>query len=114
MHEKNWFIDSICPETRFLISSEYSRTRGKRDIKPVVERIKKKAEEQIKVVTTDGFNAYEKIIKKTWGYNNKIGKYNIFHNKVVASNNEGFNHPIERLHNSVRARTKVMHGFHGS
>lgn len=112
--EKNWFIDSICPETRFLVSSEYARTRGKRDIKPVVERIKKKAEEQIKVVTTDGFNAYEKIIKKTWGHNNKIGKYNVIHNKVVASNDEGFNHPIERLHNSVRARTKVMRGFHGS
>ncbi len=26
----------------------------------------------------------------------------------------GFNHPIERLHNNVRARTKVMRGFHGS
>jgi len=111
--EKNWFIDSICPETRFLISSEYSRTRGKRDIKPVVARIKNKAE-QIKIVTTDGLLVYEKVIKKIWGYNNKLGRYNVFHNKVVASNDEGFNHPIERLHNSVRARTKVMRGFHGS
>ena len=41
--------------------------------------------------------------------------YNIFHNKVIVSEkDETFNYPIERLHNSVRARTKVMRGFHGS
>ena len=26
----------------------------------------------------------------------------------------GFNHLIERLHNSIRERTKTMRGFHGS
>jgi transposase-like protein len=112
--EKNWFIDSIDPETKFLISSDFSRTRASRDIKPVVKRIKDKTENQIQIVTTDGLNAYSKIIKKTWGYNNKLGRHNVFHNKVIASNDEGFNYPIERLHNSVRARTKVMRGFHGS
>ena len=31
------------------------------------------------------------------------------------SDEEGhFNYSIERLHNNVRARTKVMRGFHGS
>jgi len=100
---------------RFLISSDFSRTRTSTDIKPVVKRIKDKTENQIQVVTTDGLNAYHKIIKKTWGYNNKLGRFNFLHNKVVASSNdEGFNYSIERLHNSVRARTKVMRGFHGS
>ena len=54
-------------------------------------------------------------LKKVYGYNNKTGKYNVVHNRVVVSDEQGnFNHPIERLHNSVRARTKVMRGFHGS
>ena len=112
--DKNWFIDSIDPETRFLISSEFSKKRGRRDIKAVISRIKDKTENQIQIVTTDGLNAYPKIIKSVWGYNNKLGKHNVIHNKVLASEGEGFNHPIERLHNSVRARTKVMRGFHGS
>ncbi len=41
--------------------------------------------------------------------------FNVFHNKVIISDEQGnFNHPIERLHNDARARTKVMRGFHGS
>jgi len=112
--DKNWFIDSIDPETKFLISGEYSKTRGKRDIKAVISKIKDKTENQIQMVTTDGLMTYSKIIKSVWGYDKKRRRYNVFHNKVNASKGEGFNHPIERLHNNVRARTKVMRGFHGS
>jgi transposase-like protein len=113
--EKNFFIDSVDTETRFMLSSEYMRTRSSRDIKAVMIRIKERTGEQIKIMTTDGWRAYGKTIKKVWGYNNKIGKHNVFHNKVVVSNEQGnFNHPIERLHNNARARTKVMRGFHGS
>ena len=32
---------------------------------------------------------------------------------VVIASERGFNHPIERLHNTIRDRTKVMRGFHG-
>ena len=56
-----------------------------------------------------------KTIKSVFGYNNKLGRYNVFHNRVIVSEkDEVFNYPIERLHNSIRARTKTMRGFHGS
>jgi transposase-like protein len=113
--EKNFFIDSVCPQTKFMLSSEYMKTRSCRDIKAVIQRIKDRTDAQIKIMTTDGWNAYINTLKKVYGYNNKIGKYNVVHNRVVVSEEQGnFNHPIERLHNSVRARTKVMRGFHGS
>ncbi len=113
--EKNFFIDSICPDTKFLISSEYAKTRGTTNIKAVIKRIKDRAYNQIQMATTDGWNAYEKVIKNVFGWNNKLGRYNVFHNKNVMSEQDGnFNHPIERLHNSVRARTKTFRGFHGS
>mgnify|MGYP001610667725 FL=1 len=112
--EKNFFVDSICPETRFLVASAYGRKRSSKEIKSVINNIKGKTDNQIKIITTDGFFAYKKVVKSVFGYNNKLGKYNVFHNVVTASNGEGFNHPIERLHNNVRARTKVMRGFHGS
>ena len=113
--DKNFFIDSICPETKFLISSEYSKTRNKRDVKAVTQRIKERTDEQIQMATTDGWNAYIKTIKSVFGYNNKIGRYNVFHNRVIVSEkDEVFNYPIERLHNSVKARTKTFRGFHGS
>lgn len=113
--EKNFFIDSIDPDTKFLLASEYMKTRSSRDIKAVMIRIKERTENQIKVMTTDGWNAYENTIKKVFGYNNKIGKFNVFHNKNIISEEEGnFNYPIERLHNNVKARTKTFRGFHGS
>ncbi len=113
--DKNWFIDSICPDTKFLISSEFSKTRGSQPIKAVMSRIKDKTESQIQIVTTDGLIAYQKVIKKVWGWNKQLKKYNVLHNRNVMSEDDGhFNHPIERLHNNVRARTKVMRGFHGS
>ncbi len=113
--EKNFFIDSIDTETRFMISAEYMKTRSCRDIKAVMNRIKDRTGEQVKVMTTDGWNAYTNTIKKVFGYNNKLGKYNVFHNRNVCIKDEGnFNHPIERLHNNIRARTKTMRGFHGS
>ncbi len=112
--EKNFFIDSICPQTKFLISSEYMRTRSCRDIKTIMLRMKERADNQIKVVTTDGWNGYVSTIKKVFGYSLTEKKFNVYHNRNVAIKDEGFNYPIERFHNSVRARTKTMRGFHGS
>jgi putative transposase len=112
--EKNFFIDSICPQTKFLLSSEYMRTRSCRDIKTIMLRMKERADTQIKVITTDGWNAYPNTIKKVFGYNNKARSFNVIHHRNVAIKDEGFNYPIERIHNSIRARTKTMRGFHGS
>ena len=64
--DKNFFIDSIDPETKFLISSEYSKARGSKNIKTVVKRIKERTDNQIQMATTDGWNAYENVIKKVW------------------------------------------------
>jgi len=113
--EKNFFIDSVDPDTKFMLSAEYMKTRSSRDIRAVMIRIKERTGDQIKIMTTDGWMAYENTIKKVFGYSLKEHKFNVIHNRVVVSNEQGnFNHPIERLHNNARARTKVMRGFHGS
>ncbi len=113
-NDKNFFIDSICPKTKFMVASNYVKSRGMEEIKAVIKDIKTKTEFQVKVITTDGLPAYPNAIKKVYGYNNKLGKHNVYHNRVNASKGEGFNIPIERLHNNLRARTKTFRGFHGS
>jgi transposase-like protein len=113
--EKNFFIDSIDTQTRFMLSAEYMKTRSCRDIKAVISRIKERTDTQVQMVTTDGWNGYVKTIKKVFGYNNKTRQFNVYHNRNICIKDEGnFNHPIERLHNNIRARTKTMRGFHGS
>jgi len=108
---KAFFIDSIDTETRFMVSSEFARGRGQKEIKKVIARAKQKTDNQITICTTDGYFAYPKVVKSVFGYNNKLRKYNIVHNKVTQLKGEGFNHMVERLHSNIRARTKTFRGF---
>lgn len=108
-----WFIDSIDTETRFMIASEFTSSRGQKEVRRVLQNVKRKTGNQISVYTTDGFTTYEDVIKKLVGYRN-LKKGLVVHNKVTQLKGEGFNHKIERLHNSVRHRIKTFRGFHGS
>ncbi|MBU0906629.1 MAG: DDE-type integrase/transposase/recombinase, partial [Nanoarchaeota archaeon] len=72
----------------------------------------------VKIVTTDGLRGYPEVLRKSFGlqspyYSTSATKSKIIHNVVIADE-RGFNHPIERLHNTIRERTKIMRGFHGS
>ncbi len=111
--DSNWFIDSIDTETRFMVSSDFAKSRDEKSIKKVLARAKKKTENQFKYITSDGFHAYQGSVKSVFGYYS-LKKKEIEHNVVTASSGEGFNYPIERLHNNLRARTKTFRGFHGS
>ncbi len=109
--KESWFIDCIDTETRYMVSSEYFKSRGQKQLKSVLKTAKDKTKNQVKIVTSDGFTAYPKMVKKVFGYNNKTHSYNVYHNVVTQLKNEGFNHKIERLHNNIRARTKTFRGF---
>jgi transposase-like protein/predicted RNA-binding Zn-ribbon protein involved in translation (DUF1610 family) len=111
---KDWFIDSIDCQTRFMVSAKYFKSRGKREIMEVMSKVKYKTEGYVTTITTDGLLTYENVVKKTFGWSNKKQKYSVIHNRVNASKGEGFNLYIERLHNSIRERTKIFRGFHGS
>ena len=111
---KAWFIDAIDTETRYMVSSEFSKLRGRKEIRKVIIRAKQNTENQIKICTTDGYTAYENIVKKIFGYSLKTHTWNVTHNKVTQLKGEGFNHKVERMHSNIRARTKTFRSFHGS
>jgi putative transposase len=112
--EQNWFIDSIDLNSRYIISSEYFKSRGKEEIKKVINDINKKTDNRISTIATDGLNAYDSVLKKIYGYNKRLGRLNINHKKVISSKTNIFNYEIERLHNSIRQLTQNFRGFHGS
>ena len=111
-----WFIDAIDTKTRFVVSSEFTKHRNLTECKNVLQRAKNKTDEQIKLITSDGWLAYPKAIQKTFMLQEKTNtkKDGVKHFIRNASKGEGFNYKIERLHNSVRQRIKVCRGFHGS
>ena len=112
--QTNYFIDSIDTKTRFMVASNYCKGRTGKEIKVVIQKAKEKTGEQIRICTTDGYNGYIGAVKKVFGYSLKQGKFKVEHNQVTQLKGEEFNHPIERLHNSLRARTKIFRGFHGN
>jgi len=112
--EKSWFIDSIDSKTRYMVASNFFKQRTTENINVVMKRAKYKTQGNVTTITTDGFHAYIKSVKKTFGYNNKIHQFNVHHNISIACIEGHFNIYIERLHNSIRERTKTFRGFHGS
>ena len=111
---QNWFIDSIDVKTRYMVASNFFKQRTTKNINVVMKRAKYKTQGNVTTITTDGFNAYIKSVKKTFGYNNKISQFNVNHNVIIACQEGHFNIYIERLHNSIRQRTEGFRGFHGS
>jgi len=110
---KNWFIDAIDTETRFMVSSGFYNKRGSQEIKVVLRIAKYKTENQITLVQTDSWMAYRKCLNKTFGLHKRKALSKITHRKLNASKGDGFNCRIERLHNTIKERTKTIRGFHG-
>lgn len=110
---KDWFIDSIDTQTRFLLSAEYVKSRGKTEITYAFKETKERARNHILLCTTDGLLTYPEVIKRVFTYR-ALRTKEVIHNRVNASKGEGFNIYIERLHNSLRQRTESFRGFHGS
>lgn len=114
--DRNWFIDCIDTKTRYIVSAEYFKTREQKEVIKILRKAKIKTKSQVSVITSDGSLAYPKAIQKafTLKYKSNTKRFGVVHNQVNASRGDGFNYPIERLHNSIRQRTQNFRGFHGS
>ncbi|MEM3791083.1 MAG: DDE-type integrase/transposase/recombinase [Thermoproteota archaeon] len=111
--EQNWFVDVMDTETRFMVASDYMESRTIGNLIKVLRKAKFTANGNVKIITTDGLQGYPRVLRKVFGLNRIEGKSKIIHNVVIADE-RGFIHKIERLHNTIRDRTKIMRGFHGS
>src|SRR3989344_5399967 len=118
--EQNWFVDTLDTKTRFMVSSGFIKSRTNEEMIKILRLAKNKTRDNVKIVTTDAMMGYPTILAKSFGYHKSYYNTNmdrvkskIIHN-VVKADERGFNHKIERLHNTIRDRTKIMRGFHGS
>ena len=106
-----WFVDVMDTDTRYMVSSDFMRGRTIENLTNVLADAKRKTGNQVTIVTTDGLQGYPRVLKKAFGLKTHWNhKSQVKHNIVIASK-RGFNHKIERLHNSIRERTKIFRGF---
>lgn len=108
-----YFIDVIDIKSRYIVSSKYSKDRKINVLNKIYENVKRKVGNQVRVISTDGLMSYPRVIRKNFSLNEKRTKNPKIIHQVILSDSGGFNYKIERFHNTLRARTKTMRGFHG-
>jgi len=104
---KVWFWDIIDSDTRFLLASRASLTRGTQDARLLMEAAYKRAGKAPKVVVTDKLRAYLDGIELTFGADTEHKQGGPF---KIKSSGESTSQ-IERFHGTIKDRTKVMRAF---
>jgi len=59
--EQNWFVDVMDTETRFVVASDYMKSRAIENLTKVLKKGKLATGEQVKIVTTDGLQSYQRV-----------------------------------------------------
>jgi putative transposase len=95
------FWDIIDSDTRFLLATRITSSRNKQDAKQLMELASKRAGKTPKVVITDKLGAYIDGIELAYGADSKHRQSTPF---AVGDSTR----LIERFHNSLKDRTKVM------
>lgn len=98
------FWDIIDADTRFLLASHITTTRNKEDAQALMEKAAARAGKVPKVVVTDKLASYLDGIELAFGGDTKHKQSSPF--EVKSDNNL-----IERLHGTIKERTKVMRGL---
>lgn len=106
--KKSFFIDVMDMDSRYILGSGYYLRRGEKELKEVLFKSKKKSLNKTLRFYTDGLTVYPKVLRKTYQY--KKHKKELVH-KVTKSSDKAFNWKVERLHGSIRERTKIMRQF---
>jgi len=104
---KVWFWDIIDADTRFLLASHASLTRGTHDAHALMEAAYKRTGKAPKEVITDQLRAYLDGVELTFGADTEHIQGGPF--KIKASGES--TSEIERFHGTIKERTKVMRAF---
>jgi len=106
--KQSFFIDVIDMDTRYMLSSGYYRNRGMEELREVLKGARSKSINKTTKFYTDGLMAYPQVLRKEYSFNKHRKE---FLHKVTKSTDKAFNWKIERLHNNIRERTKIMRQF---
>ncbi|MFH1294775.1 MAG: IS6 family transposase [Candidatus Aenigmatarchaeota archaeon] len=103
-----WLWNVISKESRFVVASRMSRTRTMDDGKALFREAKSKLEGMPLKITTDGMQAYPRAVRSAF-YRNTTPRTE--HYVAPGITHACQNNLVERHHNTIRARTKIMRGF---
>jgi transposase-like protein len=100
-----WLWDIIDTKTRFLLATHMSYTRTSKDAESLMKQAYERTGKIPRVIYTDKLRAYLEGIEHTFGGDTSHMQGSPFN----VENNTKF---IERMHGTIKSRTKVMRGLH--
>jgi len=106
--KKYWLINVIDYDTRFLLASKLSSSRGIQSLKAAFETAQAKANKSPKFMLTDGWQAYQEALEFVFGGDTKHVVTTPFKEKDLSTN------VIERWHGTLKDRLKPMRGMEKS
>lgn len=106
-----WLWNIMDSDTRLILASQIHKSRYSRDASEVLRAAREKAKRLPAILVTDSLHAYKTAVNKEI----KKGPYPQPEHLRVSAIGDGMeNMPIERLHGTLKQRTKVMRGMNSS
>ena len=93
-----WLWNALDNQTRYMVASHLTRGRKHKDAHAFFEVAKKQAKKDPKVIISDGLGSYR----------GEYGSNEVVHIVGVGIQSRVNNNRVERLHNTMREREKVM------
>jgi putative transposase len=103
--KKYWLINVIDYDTRFLLASKLSSSRGINSLKAAFETAQAKANRSPKFMLTDGWQAYQEALEIVFNGDTKHVVTTRFKEKELSTN------VVERWHGTLKDRLKPMRGM---
>ncbi len=106
-----WFWEMIDEDTKFIVSSHLSNTRTLKDTIAIFQKGLDQSKVKLRAVFVDGCNSYQRAFNKVFYSRYKADKVELV--QRVGIRTRETNNIVERLHGTLKDRTKPMRGLKG-
>jgi putative transposase len=106
-----WFWEMIDEDTKFIVSSHLSNTRTLKDTIAIFQKGLDQSKVKPRAVFVDGCNAYKRAFNKVFWTMRKATRPELV--QRVGIRTRETNNIVERLHGTLKDRTKPMRGLKG-
>ena len=104
--EWSWLWHVMDSETRFMVANLVTKKREVGDAQELFKEAREAGKPELLI--TDGLQSYHKAFNKEFYDHHQESEHVVAEGLTARSNNN----KVERLHNTVRERVKVMRGLH--
>lgn len=107
-----WYWDAIDRDSSFVLGSYLSESRSDNDAHAFFNNCKEQFKGKPNVVICDGLQAYYNGLKQTFGGRTvHYGEIEFISKAGLAKEMPSNNNRIERYHNTIKERIKIMRGM---